>query len=96
MSQKDIRVEDLPKLDPDTLGVHEQIGKDTMKLESVLNELNDQYEVKKREVETSLEEQRTAEMMLEDMLSHVILNTRVKSRKDLGPQQNQGDDVMTA
>ena len=75
-SQEDIRVEDMPMLDPDRLGVNERIGEDTKKLEKLLNEMKSQYEAKQREVEISLEEQRTAEMMLEDMLSHVLLNRR--------------------
>ena len=49
--------------------MNERIGEDTKKLEKLLNEMKSQYEAKQREVEISLEEQRTVEMMLEDMLS---------------------------
>ena len=73
-SQKDICVDDLPTLDPDMLGVKERIAEDSKKVEKFLNEMKGQHEAKQREFEMLLEEQRTAEMMLEDMHSHVLLN----------------------
>ena len=73
-SQKDICVDDLPTLDLDTPGVKERIAEDSKKLEKFRNEMKGQHEAKQREFEMILEEQRTAEMMHEDMLSHVLLN----------------------
>ena len=67
-------MDDLPTLDLDTPGVKERIAEDSKKLEKFRNEMKGQHEAKQREFEMILEEQRTAEMMLEDMLSHVLLN----------------------